>query len=99
MILKLNEDKLPIKYILGIHESLPEYPDGFDILYEKIRRHAGEEKKWNFTKHACMKYFLKDADENKVDEALQQVIDEGWIRTINETKGKESFKIIKNPFE
>ena len=50
MSLQLNEDKLPIKYILGIHETLPEYPDGFDILYEKIRRHIGDTNH-NFTKH------------------------------------------------
>tara|TARA_Y100000385_G_scaffold289325_1_gene358421 strand:- start:6993 stop:7292 length:300 start_codon:yes stop_codon:yes gene_type:complete len=99
MILKLDENKVPIKYILGIHESLPDYPTGMDILYEKIRRHVGEEKKWNFTKHSVMRYMLKNADEDRVDDVLKELIEDGYIRTINETKGKESFKILKNPFE
>ena len=98
MILQIDENKLPIKYVLGIQEHLTEYPTGFDILYEKIRRHIGEDK-WNFTKHASMKYHLKNADEKKVDEALKELIEDGWIRTINETEGKESYKILKNPFE
>ena len=98
MILKINEDKLPIKYILGIHESLPEYPTGFDILYEKIKRHIGETKP-NFTKHASMTYHLKNADPERVDKALNELISEGFIEPINETKGKESYKILTNPFE
>ena len=99
MILQIDEDKLPIKYILGIHESLPEYPTGFDILYEKIRRHVGEENRGNFTKHASVKYHLKEVDETKVDLALEELIKDGWIRTINKTEGKESYKILKNPFQ
>ena len=99
MIIKLDENKLPIKYILGIHELLSEYPTGMDILYEKIRRSVGEEKKWNFTKHSVMKYLLKNANEDDVDRVLKELIEEGYIRTINETKGKESFKILIIPFE
>lgn len=100
MILKIDEDKLPIKYILGVHESLQGYPDGFDILYEKIKTHVGQENKWNFTRHAVIRYLIKEGtDETKIDNSLQQLIDDGWIRTINETPGKESFKILKNPFE
>ena len=98
MILQIDEDKLPIKYILGIHESLPEYPTGMDILYEKIRRHVGEDSRGNFTKHASMKYHLKEVDETKVDLALEELVKDGWIRTINETEGKEYYKILKNPF-
>ena len=99
MILQIDEDKLPIKYILGIHESLPEYPTGFDILYAPDRRHIGEDSRGNFTKHASMKYHLKNADESKVDASLKELIEDGWIRTINETEGKESYKILINPFE
>ena len=97
-MLVLNEDKLPIKYILGIYTELPTYPDGFDILYEKIKRHIGD-KNHSFTKHASMKYHLKDADPKKVDEALEQLIKDGYIVPKNETEGKESYTIIKNPFE
>ena len=46
-----------------------------------------------------MKNHLKNADEEKVDNALKELIEDGWIRTINETEGKESYKILKNPFE
>lgn len=98
MSLQINEDKLPIKYILGIHDTLPSYPDGFDILYEKIRRHIGDTNH-NFTKHASMKYHLKNADPERVDIALAELVKEGYIEPVNETKGKESYKIINNPFE
>lgn len=29
----LNEDKLPIKYVLGIQEELENFPDPFDIIH------------------------------------------------------------------
>tara|TARA_A100001037_G_scaffold306579_1_gene352899 strand:- start:8864 stop:9157 length:294 start_codon:yes stop_codon:yes gene_type:complete len=97
-MLKIDENKLPIKYILGIHTELATYPDGLDILYEKIKRHIGD-KNYNFTKHATMKYHLKNADPKKVDEALEQLIKDGFIVQKNETEGKESYTIINNPFE
>ena len=97
-MLTLNEDKLPIKYILGIYDKLPTYPDGFDILYEKIKRHIGD-KNHSFTKHATMTYHLKNADLEMVNAALKQLIDDGYIVPKNETEGKESYTIINNPFE
>ena len=69
MIIQLNEDKLPIKYILGIHEQLPSYPDGFDILYEKVRRHVGE-KKPNLLRR--FERFIK----KEIDESLQVLHEE-----------------------
>ena len=33
---ELIEDKLPIKYILGIEKEFETYPDAFDIVYAYI---------------------------------------------------------------
>ena len=46
-----------------------------------------------------MKYHLKNADPERVDKALAELVKEGYIEPVNETKGKESYKIINNPFE
>ena len=32
-LFKIDEDKLPIKYVLGIQEELENFPDAFDIIY------------------------------------------------------------------
>ena len=35
--MKINEDRVPIKYVLGIEKDLPGYPDAFDIIYNEVK--------------------------------------------------------------
>lgn len=96
---RIDEDKLPIKYILGIQKELETFPDAYDILYifinENIKRPSKRGK--NITKHALLKYFSEGNHQN-AEEGLKRALQLGLIEPINETKGKESYKILINPF-
>lgn len=96
---KMVEDKLPIKYILGIQDKLEAFPDAFDILYifinEAVRR--PDRQKETFTKHALMKYHSKGNHEN-AHHGLNRAIQLGLIEQIKFDEGKETYKILINPF-
>ena len=96
---RIDEDKLPIKYVLGIQTQLDAFPDAFDIMYifikENIKRPSKGGK--NFTKHALLKYFSEGNHEN-AEEGLKRAVQLGLIEPINETEGKESYRILINPF-
>ena len=61
----LNTAKLKVKYVLGNHTTLPNYPDAEDILFELIRDYCGKVakeikftdvsmlKRWDITKEGC----------------------------------------------
>ena len=61
----LNTAKLKVKYVLGNHTALPNYPDAEDILFELIRDYCGKvakeikftdvsmAKRWNLSKEQC----------------------------------------------
>mgnify|MGYP000586392071 CR=1 FL=1 len=95
----INEDKLPIKYVLGIQEQLEAFPDAFDILYifinAAIRR--PDRQKETFTQHALLKYYSKGNTENAM-EGLKKAIQLGLIEQIKEEPGKETYEIKINPF-
>ena len=96
---RINEDKLPIKYVLGIEEQLEAFPDAFDILYifinQAIRR--PDRQKETFTQHALVKYFAKGNTENAI-EGLKKAVQLGLIEQTNNEPGKEAYKILINPF-
>ena len=95
----INEDKLPIKYILGIQDQLEAFPDAFDIMYIFIElavrqpdRHKG-----TFTRHALMKYYSNDNTEN-ASEGIKRALQLGLLEQIKEEPGKEAYKVKINPF-
>lgn len=96
---KISEDKLPIKYILGIQDKLEAFPDAFDILHifitEAVKR--PDRQKETFTKHALMKYHSKGNHEN-AEEGLKRAIQLGLIEQTKTEPGKETYKILLNPF-
>ena len=96
---QINEDKLPIKYVLGIQEELENFPDAFDILHIFIMRAVRQpgRQKESFTKHALTAYHAKGHDAN-IEKGLQHAIELGLIEQTCETEGKESYKILINPF-
>lgn len=95
----INEDKLPIKYVLGIHEQLEAFPDAFDILYIFINAaiRQPDRQKETFTKHALVKYYSKGNAEN-AEEGLKKAIQLGLIEQTKNEPGKETYKIKINPF-
>tara|TARA_Y100000385_G_scaffold201638_1_gene208826 strand:- start:1479 stop:1778 length:300 start_codon:yes stop_codon:yes gene_type:complete len=99
--MQINEDKLPIKYVLGIEKDLPNYPSAFDILLAEIKlcvrmpdRHKG-----NFTLHALKTYRFPETEENHLLESINELMELDLVEELNTTEGKESWKIKTNPFE
>lgn len=95
----INEDKLPIKYVLGIQEQLDVFPDAFDILYIFINLaiRQPDRQKETFTQHALLKYHSKGNTENAM-EGLKRAIQLGLIEQIKDEPGKETYEIKINPF-
>lgn len=95
---EISEDKLPIKYILGIYKKLETYPDAFDIMYifinEAVTRKSSNTR---FTKHALIKYHSEGNIEN-AEEGLKRAIQLGLIEQIKDEPGKEAYNILINPF-
>jgi hypothetical protein len=96
---RIDENKLPIKYILGIHKELPAFPDAYDILYTFINANIKRPSKngKNFSKHALLKYYSEGNHQN-AEEGLKRALQLGFIESINETKDKETYRILINPF-
>lgn len=98
-VFKITEDKLPIKYILEIQDQLEGFPDAFDILHifitEAVKR--PDRQKDTFTKHALMRYHSKGNLEN-AEEGIKRGIQLGLIKQIKFEKGKETYKILINPY-
>jgi hypothetical protein len=99
--MKINEDKLPIKYILGIEKEIEGYPSGFDILLSEIKlcvrmpdRHKG-----NFTLHALKTYRFPETSEEHLLTSIQNLVNLEQVEVLNDTEGKESWTIKINPFE
>lgn len=99
--MKINEDKLPIKYILGIEGDLEGHPTAFDLLLSEIKlcvrmpdRHKG-----NFTLHALKTYRFPETTEEHLLESIDELIKLDLVDTVNLEQDKLSWKIKKNPFE
>jgi hypothetical protein len=98
--MQINQDKLPIKYILGIEKDLPDYPSAFDILLAEIKlcvrmpdRHKG-----NFTLHALKTYRFPETSEDHLLNSIEDLIKLDLVEVANTVEGKESWKIKENPF-
>jgi len=98
--MRIDQDKLPIKYILGIEKDLPDYPSAFDILLAEIKlcvrmpdRHKG-----NFTLHALKTYRFPETSEDHLLNSIEELIKLDLVETANTVEGKESWKIKENPF-
>lgn len=96
---RIDENKLPIKYVLGIQEQLDAFPDAFDIMYIFIDMAVKrpDRNKDTFTKHALLKYFCNDNTEN-AEEGLKRALQLGLIEQTKDEPGKEAYRIIINPF-
>ena len=99
-IAKIDENKLPIKYILGIQEDLENFPDALDIIHiyavESVKK--PEKPRENFTKHSLTRYHSNGNLEN-AERGLKEAIELGLIEQTNETEGKEAYRIKINPFQ
>jgi len=101
MLITINEDQIPVKFILGIEKDLEGYPDPFDILYfyVNLAYRQPDRYKGSFTRHAMVTYHFKESDHTIMDASLNKLVEEGYIEQTKDEPGKEAYKIIINPFE
>jgi len=100
-MMRINEDSLPIKYILGIEKDLPGYPTGFDILHKEVQlcERMPDRHKGSFTLHALKTYRFTDSSEEHLIQSITELIDLGLVEQTNHNEGKFAYKILQNPFE
>ena len=94
-----NPGKIKIKYILSIHKDLPGYPNGEDILYYIIKRHSEKEtdETITFTDNFAIKKLGQEYSEN-IQSPLTQLVSDGYLEIIRETKDSKTYKILINDF-
>jgi hypothetical protein len=99
--MQINEDKLPIKYILGIEKELPGYPGSFDILYNEVKMctRNPDRYKGSFTLHALKTYRFPETEIEHIKTSVSELVELGLVEMTNEEEGKEAYKILINPFE
>jgi len=99
--MKINEDNIPIKYILGIEKELPGYPGSFDILYNEVRMcvKSPDRYKGSFTLHALKTYRFPETEQDHLIQSLDELIKLGLIEQTCNEDGKQAYKILINPFD
>ena len=98
-IYKIDKNKLPLRYILGIQEQSEDFPNALDILYIFITRavRQPDRQKETFTRNALTDYQAKGRN-TQIDLGISEGIKKGYFKQVNETIGKESYRILINPF-
>jgi hypothetical protein len=99
-IRKIVEDKLPIKYILGIQKELDGFPNAFDIVHIYIVENINRPNRpqYGFSKASLLKYHANGKIEN-VEKGIEQAINLGLIEQTKFEEGKEAYSIKINPFQ
>ena len=88
-MIKLDVDKVQVRYITGINKCLPGYPTPLDVLYESCRESADT----NLFSDAKMenKYGL---DEDGINTIIESLTNLGYIK-----KNNTRYKIISTPWD
>jgi hypothetical protein len=96
---RIDQDYVPLKYILGIHNELPQYPDHVDVLWvminEAIKR--PDRQKDTFGKKGFFNYHSNGNTEN-AELAITKLLELGWIEPAKTKPGHETYRILYNPF-
>lgn len=88
-MIKLNMDKIQVRYITGINKCLPGYPTPLDVLYESCKESPDD----NLFSNAKMenRYGINEEDIKKITDILLNL---EYIK-----KNKDRYKIIKTPWD
>ena len=99
--MKINEDKLPIKYVMGVEKDLPGYPTSLDVIYAHISMSVRNPDRYKrtFTLHAMKTYRFPEVDEQHLVNSINEAIEDGLLEQTNYEEGKEAYNILLNPFE
>lgn len=94
---KINTGKLKAKYVLGIHSSLPGYPDAEDIIFELIRNYCGKvAKEIKFTNVSLQKKY--ELTEEKTTAIIERLVADGLLTEINSNFSYKTYEVIINPY-
>jgi hypothetical protein len=94
---KINTGKLKAKYVLGIHSSLPGYPDAEDIIFELIRDYCGKvAKEIKFTNVSLQKKY--ELTEKKTTAIIERLVADGLLTEINSNSSYKTYEVIINPY-
>ena len=94
----LNTAKLKVKYVLGNHTTLPNYPDAEDILFELIRDYCGKvAKEIKFTDVSMLKRW--DITKESCDSILKELMNHKLINISLQNSAYTTYEVIKNPYE
>ena len=94
----LNTAKLKVKYVLGNHTTLPNYPDAEDILFELIRDYCGKvAKEIKFTDVSMLKRW--DITKEQCDSILKELMNYKLINISLQNSAYTTYEVIKNPYE
>ena len=88
-MIKLDVDKVQVRYITGINKCLPGYPTPLDVLYESCMESADT----NLFSDAKMenKYGF---DEDEIKTIIESLTNLGYIK-----KNNTRYKIISTPWD
>ena len=88
-MVKLDKDKVQVRYITGINKCLPDYPTPLDVLYESCVESADS----NLFSEAKMenKYGL---DEEVISKIIESLLNLEYIK-----KNSTRYKIIKTQWD
>lgn len=96
---RIDNDCVPIKYILGIQEELSTYPDHIDVLWviinEAVKR--PDRQKDTFGQLGFFNYHSNGNVEN-AKASISKLLEMGWIEPAKTKQGHESYRILHNPF-
>jgi len=96
--MKINQNKLKIKYILGIYKDLPSFPTIEDIMYDLVESNLLNDKDIQFTDQSLMKKYPNLSRED-LKKLLDKMIENKWLSWVKDTDIKSIYQIKDNPFE
>ncbi len=94
----LNTEKLKVKYVLGNHTTLPQYPDAEDILFELIRDYCGKvAKEIKFTNISMAKRW--SLSEEQCNVLLKELLKHNFLEISLQNSAYTTYEVIYNPYE
>jgi len=93
----INTAKLKAKYVLGIHSTLPGYPDAEDIIFELIRDYCGKvAKDIKFTNVSLQKKY--ELTPEKTSAIIKKLVADGILSESNSTSAYTTYEVVVNPY-
>lgn len=99
--LSIDNTKIKVKYLIGIYQDLPSYPDSEDLLYYLVNQAiSNNNNQYEFSDLALLSKFketkVKDIDDIQL--LLKDLVSKKYVRKVKSTNLKDVYELIENPF-